>query len=1230
MTNKNPYISYTPPEKPMVRITKPSVLTDADLDRIREIRNNFTDEAKSLDQVFGGSEYVADLDTGLGFTSSNQLDVDFSRFENHAFFGSAEQYVIAAFSKILASNGAIIYPYAATEPQYQQYLRDMSGFENWVFVNFPKNTGFLHFNEQTYVVCKDVPASLLASDRQISGTETLNPVTSSMTVEFWLKPTFTVSPATGTLFDYTNDGNGYKIDVLSGSTEGMFLRTSMISGSREESVSISIDDSFNHYACVFDRRRELDNISIYSNFELSGSSSRSNEIGAINVTGGKFYIGANNLSGSAGSELLSGSVDELRVWKSIRTPEQLSINSKRTVRAQDDLLLLFDFNEINNPASTTQYVIDHSGQELHGVILGVTGSYTRQTTGSLEYGFNPMLYETPSPILFPSYDPIVEFYKKLISTAIQYDLQNPNLITKLIPEEIMKMSETGIDPSIELMRRKEPVTEFSQYIFGASITKQSDIKGVLDSFLFVIAKMFDELKIFIDQYKEFQSTSYGGRRFPDKLLNDMLSRYGIDLKGIFSETSLDQFLKGENVQINGDVIAQSLEEIRGVIWRRVFNSMTGLLKSKGTRESLKGMFRAIGIDPDSNFRIKEFGGFNQSIIENRFIRNSRNLPFINFSNEDSIGLFVPAFYVYDTSIKSPNTGFHIEMLVQLQNVGSGGFPQSLGRLAINNPVSGEYETYGECVAYSGMGGDPRIEFSYMPISSTLGPIRVSISGDFFDGKIYRVAFGRQLLTSGTLGDVQGNYYVSTNSVEYDNLDEVKFAYVENQIVNNDIIADGADSLSVDFIEANLFFKENIYENTQIESQNANLSGFINAEYKITEIHSYDIGLYNENINYIHALNPFNVSTSDLSSELVRRNISIDPLTSTLNNLGNLFNVVQLEQALNADEDGRLSIINESGFQGLVLTNFGQTFNVYDGVPQNVVSYFSSSQEVGEDPRFFNVINYKELTMDWDRAGADDLDRIVVREGDDAINPSLDLLPIYDPRVSIDFSIVDSLNDDISLIISNLQTLGNSISSFKNRYLYDFQELQHLRKIYFNRLSDKIQLKQFFEFFRYFDDNMIDFLIPLIPARVEFLGGRFVVEPHALERSKNVYQDYNGMFSVGKSPREIRNAAQVGIITGYISRVGSQVGGVTANSYHNGGISQNNTNVPIVSPSRGVSYVEGAVAISSLNAFTLSKNQFGQNVTRYIDYDESLNINFKNNLFNKGNSEIMRILFGEDT
>lgn len=1227
------YDEYTPAKVPRTAITKPSLITDADSKRIRSIREAYGDEAKSLNDVFGGSEYVSDLYTNPGLSSTRDLDVDWSNFANHAFFGSAENYVTTAFNRVLNTQDG--YPYYGTQEQYQTFINDLTGFEFFVLQNWPSNTGFIHFNSASYIISRDVPNALLAAERDLSGLQTINPKTGSMTVEFWLNPTLSAAPTpmTGTIFDYTNGSQGYVIDVTTGSN-GLLLRSYMMSGSRIEMATTAIPESFEHYACVFNRARELDDVRIYANSSLSGTSDRLNEIGAIDVSGVKFYLGVNNAGSTAGGRFMSGSLDEFRIWGSIRTPEQLRLNAKRTIRAQSNLNLAYTFNEPANN-SRSIYVIDHSGQEIHGALMGTTDTNTRQTTGSISFGENPMTYETPEPVLFSTYTPINDYYTTLLTEAIQYDMTNPNLITKLIPEEILKMSKTGLDPSMELLERQETLSQYSSIILGNTNQKTSEFKGVLEGFLYMMAKVFDELKIYIDQYKQMGSDSYSGRRFPDKLLDNMLQQYGIDLRGLFSETSLNQFFNGESVQVSGDLVAQSLEQVRAVIWRRVFNSTVGLLKSKGTRESLNGMFRAIGIDPDSNFRIKEFGGFNQTNIQNRYVRDSRLTPFMDLN---SGSLVMPAFSIFTSSIAPAPDGFHVEFLVQLPNDQVSTFPQSLGRIEWANVVSGTYDVYSQCVAYSSMGGDPRISFIYQPVSSSYNPIEIDVSGEFFNGEIYRVAYGRKLFNSGTYGDVSGTYYLSVNAVEYDDIEGVQFASTTGT-VDRDVIAYGADLVpSATSFQIQNVFGTNFSGVTEVYA--ATLPAYTRAEYKLAEIHTYNTGILDENVRTVHEKNPFSIAIGSLGQPLFLKEVT--GLTGSPSNLkivmphGNLYNVVQLDQ-VSGSVDDTLPVISSSiapgGFNGLVLTNFAQTYYQTDLTlqPTGTYSLFSSSQEVGVDPRLWNVVNFKELTAEWDRNGADDLDRIVVREGENSVFPNPELLPTYDPRVSIDFSVVDALNNDIILVLSSLDKLGEAISTYNNRYTYDFTELQYLRRVYFKRLEDKIQLQEFFKFFKFFDDNMIDFITPLIPARVEFLGGRFVVEPHALERSKWVYQDYNGLFLPGTSPREVRDAASVGVLVGFASPVGSEVGGITGDYLHRGGAQVKGVNVAAHSPTRGSIRVESAFALPNGSGYTIAA--YGPDKVeqrRYMDFDEALQENYKYNIFAKGDSDFMRFLFGRET
>lgn len=1220
------------------RITKPSELKNSDKERLAQIRSADATPAKNLEETVGKT-YISSPENRVGFSSSKELDIDFSDFSNHTFFNSAEANVGVAFSKILSS-GDNSYPYYGSDSDYENWLATLTGFENYVFEVYPRNAGFLYFDEVSYVLSKDVSNSLLATERLLDGQGTVNPKTGSMTVEFHLNPLKedTLIASTGTIFDFTNSTStqGYQINLITTGSVN-YLQAFMVSGSRTEEARIEVPrNQFNHYACVFDRKRELDRVQIYANSNLSGTSNRKNEIRSVDVTGGVFYIGNNSIAGNLpGTQFLSASVDEFRVWSTARTPEQLSIFSKRSIRAQSNLELLYTFN---NPNYTDQtggpsrsiYVTDFSGNEIHGQIISYDQNNTRQTTGSVIFGLNPMTFEIPSPILQSDHPDVEELYKFLSTRAVQYDQDNPNLITKLIPPKILEMSKTGIDPQTELEARVNKLSQFDSYIQGIQDTKTSDIQGVLQAFLFVVGKFFDELKIFIDQFSYLSSESYLGKRFPDQLLDVLLKQYGLDFTGIFDSTDLDKFLRGENVVVNGDVISETLQQIRGKIWRRIFNATIGILKQKGTRDSLDGMFRLLGIDPSSNFKIKEYGGFNQKNIENRFIRSAKPTPFFDF-NSGSNGLEIPAFKIYNQSSNiSPPNGFHVEYLVSLPNNQGSAPDQSLGRMMLANPFSGTWDVYSNIIAYSSRQGNPRIEWSYQPVSSTLDPVSVSLEGTFFDGRVYRFAYGRKMRTSGTLGNHNADYYISMTPVEYDDIDGTSFTSAVGT-TNNDFISNGLPS---PFLSTNVihFIGENWTTGSIPE---AYFTGSFfpqtkTAQFKFAEFHSYDTFINSGQTREVHEKNPFSISLDAFAENLDERKITYSSASINLTDVlphGKLFNVIQFDQASGSIGETLPTKFSPLGaINGLELVNFAQSYSldIASGTIDYYQSLLSSSIPLGTDPRVFEVIQYKELTSDWDRAGADSLNRVVVREGSDAVDPNPELLPEYDPRVAIDFSVSDILNEDIMLIISSIDRLGNSIASYRNRFDYDFQELEYLRKVYFKRLEDRIQLQEFFKFFKYFDDNIIDFISPLIPAKVEFLGGRFIIEPHALERGKYVYQDYNGLFSPGKSPREIREGVNVPVLEGSLMPVGSEVGGLTMGRYHTGGSVVQGPQNTIV----GGSQVNSVIRIPWVRAYADAITQSGV-LQRPIDYDEIMPFSFKRRLFKKGNSEFIRDLFDSD-
>ena len=105
---------------------------------------------------------------------------------------------------------------------------------------------------------------------------------------------------------------------------------------------------------------------------------------------------------------------------------------------------------------------------------------------------------------------------------------------------------------------------------------------------------------------------------------------------------------------------------------------------------------------------------------------------------------------------------------------------------------------------------------------------------------------------------------------------------------------------------------------------------------------------------------------------------------------------------------------------------------------------------------------------------------------------------------MDFSVVDTLNEDIINLFSSLDFFDDSIGSPNLVFSETYPDLEQMQKIYFNRLTEKINIKSFFEFFKWFDSVFEDLIYQVIPRKTSFMGVNFVIESHMLERHKMRY------------------------------------------------------------------------------------------------------------------------------
>src|SRR4051812_4712426 len=111
----------------------------AALEGLRPIQMTFSDVAQT-NVTATSSSFIYDA-AGSGLKSTQQLNVDWSQFNKHTFFSSAEAKVNVAFEQII--NG---YPFDGTRAEVEAFFEKLTGFEKWVYDSFPKYRGALHFS----------------------------------------------------------------------------------------------------------------------------------------------------------------------------------------------------------------------------------------------------------------------------------------------------------------------------------------------------------------------------------------------------------------------------------------------------------------------------------------------------------------------------------------------------------------------------------------------------------------------------------------------------------------------------------------------------------------------------------------------------------------------------------------------------------------------------------------------------------------------------------------------------------------------------------------------------------------------------------------------------------------------------------------------------------------------------------------------------------------------------
>ena len=570
---------------------------------------DFIEERKKIQRAF---------EEGLKTT----LRVDYSDFANHVFFDSALQKMKIAQDKVLTK-----YPFNGTSEEKDAFMMTGSDYDNYIFDQWPRSVGYAELNGTTqFISASDVSSNLHLG-------------TSSLYVSAWADPVITdVHPLVQFVSGTTaaTDTVGYEL-AFSGTTDP-FVKATLLSGSSVVQVSASYTGytgSFHNVTLMYDRPGDL--LSLYVDGTVQASSSVG-PLGPMDTGLNSIVIGSGSTFGFGVASLYSGSVNEVRVLHTASHIYHVK-NYSRPIHAAGEFLsgserepdylkAYYTFNEgVTGTGSVDQAVVDYSKSGLHANIVNYDS--TARVSGAV------MQNDPGDPILYSFHSAVAAFTSSWEISASLYDNNNNNMIYNMIPEQLL--------------------------------IEDDNADGLLQSFSLAMARFFDELKLYIDQFNYLRITNHTSfNETPDAFL-PMLQRYfGWKVTEHYGDANPLNFFFGEDVLSSGS-LEIPLTEIRNQFWRRILNNLPYLYKTKGKRHNLDSFFNVLGIN-QANINLKEYGYLPGGSIQDDRIKKEKPVPFLGIGTGSAgvtSGSSVLAPTQFTAWTAGNNFDFCVEAMMQL-------------------------------------------------------------------------------------------------------------------------------------------------------------------------------------------------------------------------------------------------------------------------------------------------------------------------------------------------------------------------------------------------------------------------------------------------------------------------------------------------------------------------------------------------------------------------------------
>ena len=929
---------------------------------------------------------------------------------------------------------------------------------------------------------------------------------------------------------------------------------------------------WNHYAFSMENNPTGSNyllVNLYINGILVESTHTGSQIGEVkegpfNATLGAYRTGPAASAVAAGVTegygSISGSYDEFRFWKKTRDSSQINFNwfkqvaggsntdygtqdSKFTGSANSvDLGVYYKFNEgITLTSSIDRVALDYSGRVSNGSIKNYSSGM--RSTGSAMVLSNAAERETKDPIVYTFHPSVVTYLEDVQYKGREYDGRNSMFLYNTLPGWVIdEDTDKGKFNALKLMQ--------------------------------IMASYFDNLYLQIKALPDLKDPVYlsgsvsGSAIKPLPFAKRLLTNSGFPAPEIFTDGTVFELLADRNDEIE---FQRKLSDVKNEIYTNVYNNLLTINKSKGTERSIRNILHCFGVDDDV-YSINFYP--NNASIElaqsplGKTIRKS----YVDFSDSTRFGATVfqmtassnsnSVSYITGSGENTTNTVTkQLPFTVEAEVI----FPK---KPAYGDPAFANKEFTALSASLFGMHTVDYYEddnqkdttwnklsdaanFQVYAVKQRAGSLSSEHDDVYFLLSSSNIDASREgvvpVLTSSifrnTYFNEKWNFAVKVKPTKYPSVgiisgsedSDYKIEFIGYNAVGDTIQNNFHLTGTISRANGQRFSK--LSKRIYAGSHRTNFTGSLltSTDVKISSCRFWQCDLTGEEIKS-HAIDPsnFGVFTPERNTFLLQDDsthnaMSSDPFPNEIPRIKTLL--------LNWDFD----TITGSNGTGRAGEDIGE-FTVEDfssgsgGTPYvGIFNTLIEKQHTGRGYYFPDTDNY---TGSISREYVYGMKQQVPENFNNAATVQIlsrddEYFTRRTRPITFSFAIEKSMYQAVSEEMLNFiaaskdaSGLENAIGDPVNRYRGRYKDLEFLKQIFFERVSNVPDVDKYLEFYKWLDQSISEMVQHVVPASSKFRNVSNIIESHVLERPGKYRSKFPIITSVPKGKPQIETAVHI--------------------------------------------------------------------------------------------------------